>query len=146
MYVDPSGEGIFFIIIMVAAALVISANIAAIISSEIMVNESNAEIMGDEEYQTIKDSGTTYGMTMGKRISYIRRVRADNENLFRNWSEADMLREMVYHDEALDIFTFFGSDPNNTKSKAHQAKWVDFESKQNFKTYFRRFIGNLAPW
>ena len=94
-------------------------------------------------------SGTkiaTYGMTIDEKLAYIRRIRCDNKTIRANWSEADMLREMEYHEAGYRIAVFFGSDPDKKNSLAYRLKHVDFEEEQILKTYFYRFIENLLPW
>ena len=54
-----------------------------------------------------------------------------------------MMREIVYHDRGYRFLDFFGWE--NT-SVGEQFKYVDFEPDQNFKTYARRFVGNLMFW
>ena len=63
----------------------------------------------------------------------------------QNWSEAEMLRELNYHEDAYPIVVFFGSDPNVDNSWADRLEHVDFEKEQTFTTYLRRFLGNMIP-
>ena len=62
---------------------------------------------------------------------------------FKKWTEAEMLREMLYHDRLYRMFEFFGFEELGW---AQQAKIVDFEEEQTFSTYLKRSIGNMAFW
>ena len=133
-------------IILVAITFIIAINEYKISKSEEIVANNTTPAMGDEFNNYTNPESATYGMTIDEKLAYIRRIRCDNETIRANWSEADMLREMEYHEAGYRIAVFFGSDPDKKGSLAYRLKHVDFEEEQTLETYFYRFIGNLLPW
>ena len=81
-------------------------------------------------------------MTDSEQIAYIRRVRENNSKIYSNWTEAQMLRELRYHEKGYDILTSINISFNKKDEVTYQLNHVDFEEKQNFKTYARRIIAN----
>ena len=84
-------------------------------------------------------SGNTTGLSTKDQIAYIKMFRKENPDIAKKWSEAQMLREMKYHDAAYNISEslgdIFGISDNCIK--------VDFEEDIKLITYMRRIIGNL---
>lgn len=102
--------------------------------------------MSEERYNEICSAETIYGsignttgLSIEEQIAFIRYVRNVNPKIAENWSEADMLRELQYHERGYYLCEKIG-DP--FKYCGNLIK-VDYEEEQNFKTYFRRFFGNL---
>ena len=103
--------------------------------------------MDDDTFQKYTTStSSTYGMTNEEKVSYIRKVREQNVMVANNWTEAEMLREMWYHDRGYEISIAFGIKPSTEGSLAYRFNHVDFETEQTFRTYLYRFIGNMAVW
>ena len=148
MFVDYSGEfPILIAAIAIVSAWIVSANIGTVIASEIYVSASNVEPISDDVFQKYNDPDEpTYGMSHEKRLAYIRRIRLEDPEISKNWTEAEMMREMTYHDSMYEIFVLFKSDPSQKGTYAYRTKHVDFEKEQTTKTYLRRFIGNIAWW
>jgi len=153
-FCDPSGDlplwlGVALIATAAAATYVLVANIVAVVSSNDAVEDKNYTNMDDETFYRIyyDEDAPTYGMTEDEQKSYISKYREKNINdVTSNWTEAQMLREMKYHDSAYELVTFLGSDPMEKGTWAYRLKHVSFESKQDFTTYARRIIGNSIPW
>ena len=154
MRVDPNGEGWILVVVVVALAIVdfaIESNINAIISSNIMASNDEVKPMDDETYSKYdQDTESTGGMSYEERIAYVRKVREgwkiDSPSKLDEWSEAEMLRELDYHEDACAILVFFGADVTVEGSWAYRLNHVSFEVKQTFTTYARRFVGNMIPW
>ena len=152
MYVDHTGELPFLLSLVIAAAVgwIIGSNIGAVIGSNIAVSNSDTAPMDDEEFEKIHDKDTS-NLSTEEQIAYERRVRENwlnddinsNDYMVNEWSEADMVREIKYHDRAYQILVFIGLE--NT-TLATRAKSVDFEPKQNAQTYIFRIIGNAMIW
>ena len=83
-------------------------------------------------------------MTEEERIAYIRRTREiweeKKDQRFDEWTEAEMLREITYHDKAYRIVDFLGLEDTGLGDSLIS---VDFEEKQTAITYIRRIIGNI---
>jgi RHS repeat-associated protein len=151
MYIDPTGEIFIGPALLIVSSIVVLTpiviNIFTIIYSENVVADLDVEPMSDDILGNYDDDNdSTYGMSNEEKVSYIRRIRQEDENLASNWSEADMLREMWYHDRGYELTTFFGSDPSVEGSLSYRFNHVHFESEQTFLTYLYRFAGNLAFW
>ena len=71
-------------------------------------------------------------------IAYIRKVREKNQLIAENWTEAEMLRELQYHQKGYYISEFL-VDPFRYSDNLVK---VDFEEDKKFMTYFKRYIGN----
>ena len=134
------------VIAAVAAVTAVGINKYKINKSEEIVANNNTPAMGEEFSHYDGEEDPTYGMTTDEKMAFIRRIRNNNDTIKSNWSEADMLREIEYHETGYRIAVFFGSDPNKEDSLADRLEHVNFEKEQTFKTYFRRFFGNLLPW
>ena len=115
------------------------------------VSDETIEPMTKERYDEIVESETTSGLSIDESIAYIRYIReqvltdidSKNDNLYQDWTEAEMLREMLYHDRIYRMFEFFGLKEIGW---AQRAKVVDFEEEQTFSTYLKRSIGNIFFW
>ena len=151
-FLDCSGEfasfiGIVIFVVALVTTVVICGNIGTVIASEISVSNIDVEPMNDETFEKYtKDTDSTYGMSLEEKMSYIKKIRLIDTKIAENWSEAEMLREITYHDSMFELMIFLGKNPNEKGTLAYQANHVDFEKEQTFKTYFRRFIGNAIPW
>ena len=143
-YVDSNGNlPISAVVAIVLGALVVGTVIQNIIA---IVRSNNA-------FEETEDSGEPYSeetehcdMDEKKMISYIRKIRAQDETLCQNWSEAEMLREMKYHKTVYKILDFvgfsdLGTDENPTLLR--RVKETDFETVQTAETYLKRFFGNI---
>lgn len=168
MYVDPNGEfliptlltiassavatGIFTTTTAVATGVAIGGtavalspitNIATVIKSNIEVKNSDVAAMSDEEFKKYKnESDSTAGMTDSEQIAYIRKVRETDSDIRSNWTEAQMLRELRYHEKGYDIITSINFSFYKKDEFTNQLNHVNFEPKQTFKTYARRIIAN----
>ena len=149
MYVDYTGEFLLPVLIVCGIVAVVTAvgiNKYKINKSEEIVANNTTPAMGEEFSNYDGEEEPTYGMTTDEKMGFIRKIRNDDSTIKSNWSEADMLREIEYHETGYRIVVFFGSDPDKEGSLADRLEHVNFEEKQNFTTYFRRFFGNLLPW
>ena len=149
--VDPAGDNPWIVIGIIIGVVIVATmaiNIYQIIETNIIISNSKASPMNDEDFS--KYSGRndpTYGMTDDEQIAYIRKIRENNLDIANNWTEAEMLRELRYHESAYFIsVNLLGSDPEVEGSLAYRLKHVDYESEQTFETYLRRVIGNLLTW
>ena len=150
MRVDPTGE-FWSIIAAVVLSVFIGANVGTIIASEMTVADKSIEPMSDEQFNAIESSGDTSGLTLDEQLAYVRKYRInvlqddnlDNDQIVDNWSEADMMREIVYHDRAYRLLEFVNMEKT---SFATRLKYVNFETEQDFTTYVRRMFGNLMFW
>lgn len=128
-------------------AAAVAGNIAAINESETTIEKyDNIDAMSEERYNEICSAETIYGSTgnttglsIEEQIAFIIYVRNVNPKIAENWSEADMLRELQYHERRYYLCEKIG-DPFKYCDNLIK---VDYEEEQNFKTYFRRFFGNL---
>ena len=157
MRVDPNGEGwilVALFVILVVVDIAVSANIGVVIASNIMASNDEVKPMDDETYSKYdQDNESTGGMSNEEKIAYVRKVRENwrleelkgKDTPLNNWSEAAMLRELDYHEDMCKILVFFEADVTQKGSLAYRLNHVDFEEKQDFITYARRFIGNLIP-
>ena len=153
MYCDHSGEYFKSFLEYVADLITyaIVANVFAIIESEVAVANSDVEPMSDDQYDDILNNKDTSGLSREEQIAYIRKYRerilsdnnVENDQVVKNWSEADMLREIVYHDRAYRFLKWIGLEDIQW---GKQSKVVDFEEEQTFTTYFKRAIGNMMFW
>ena len=152
--VDETGEAWWWVVlavVVVVAAAAIGANVGVIIGSEIIASNESIQSMDDETFNEINEAEDTSGLTRDEQLAYVRKYRdnilndedPNNDEFINNWSEADMMREIVYHDRGYRFLDFFGWE--NT-SVGKRLKYVNFEPDQNFKTYARRFVGNLMFW
>ena len=57
--------------------------------------------------------------------------------------EAEMMREIVYHDRGYRLLKWLGLEQTED---GQQFKYVGYEPEQNFRTYYRRLIGNCFMW
>ena len=154
MHIDPLGEWWFITAIAVVAtvvaavvAVVAVTNVAAVVITNIETANSDVEAMDDETFAKYSNpDATTAGMTKDEQIAYIRRKRQDDSEIAKNWTEAQMLRELRYHEKLLPVVEFFGSDRSEDGSLAYRLNHVDFEPEQTFETYFRRIIGNVTTF
>ena len=148
MCVDPNGNSLIGWMVAIIVGYAIISNVASVIESKIIVANSTVEPMNGDDYNYYKaDDTPTYGLSTQEKVAYIKAYRddAENEKTTQNWSEAEMLRELNYHEDAYPIVVFFGSDPNVDNSWADRLEHVDFEKEQTFTTYLRRFLGNMIP-
>ena len=107
--------------------------------------------MNDEEYKNIQKSGNTSYLTREEQLAYVRKYREEilsdddksNDVIVSNWTEAEMMREIVYHDLGYRLFEWLGLEQTE---EGQQFKYVDYEPEQNFRTYYRRLIGNCFMW
>ena len=159
MYVDPNGEAPWWAIAAVVTAVVVvttmaavpyvvAANIYAVKNSEQVVADTSIEPMDDEKFKSYADN--TSGMTDEEQVAYIRKQReiwgapsSKEADKLNNWSEADMLRELKYHDRA---YRFLNAIGLGNSEWGERAKLVNFETEQTFVTYALRNIGNLMLW
>ena len=147
IYTDSSGE--FFIV-----AYAIVANIWAIISSNITISRyADVEPISKEDYKAYGDGEQqkpTCGLSDKEKVAYIKRAKllkgADGKLVYTDWSEAEMLREMNYHDSAYRFLFFAKNFSSRMEKYVTQAKYADFEKNQNAKTYLFRFVGNTISW
>ena len=150
MRVDPNGEGwilVALFVILVVVDIAVSANIGVVIASNIMASNDEVKPMDDETYSKYdEDHESTCGMSNEERLAYVRKIRIDNPNIANNWTEAEMLRELEYHDDACQVLVLFKADVTKKGTLAYQLNHVDFEVEQTSTTYTRRFIGNIIPW
>ena len=148
MYVDPTGEIAWWVVaIIVVVAVVAIINTKAVAITNIEADNNDVDAMDDETFAKHDDEKeTTAMMSRDEQIAYIRRIRQDNPVIAENWSEAQMIRELRYHEALLPIATLFGSDPSEEGSLAFRLNHVGFEEEQTFKTYFRRIIGNVVAF
>ena len=147
---DSSGKFALLLAVIDVATWAISANRGTIIASEITVSNDSIEPMDEIDYNVITNSEDTSGMTRDEQLSYVRKTREVWQNgneasqkLVDEWSEADMIREIVYHNRAYRLLKRIG--PEDT-GLGNRVKMVNFENEQNFETYLRRFAGNLMFW
>ena len=163
MYVDPNGELLLEFLTLLAvcsstasAALpialpkIIKANTEVYVETEKAVATSNVEPMGDETFkQYDEEKESTCCMSREEQIAYIRKVRLNaikaEKNWVNNWTEGEMLRELIYHEKGYRIAVFLGFDPNEKDSLANRLKYVNYEEEQNFISYFFRIVGNAIP-
>lgn len=151
MYVDPNGNAslLFWIVVCI-----IGLNFGAILESELATATDDVAPMDDDTFEKINEpideyGGDSSGLTKDEQLAYVRKVREVwmtdddpyNDYMLDEWSEADMVREIAYHDSMYQIFSEMGLDQITL---AKQARFVHFESQQNYKTYARRNIGNLV--
>ena len=151
MYVDPNGNAslLFWIVVCI-----IGLNYGAILESELATATDDVAPMDDDTFEKINEpideyGGDSSGLTKDEQLAYVRKVREVwmtdddpyNDYMLDEWSEADMVREIAYHDSMYQIFSEMGLEQITL---AKQARFVDFESQQNFKTYARRNVGNLV--
>ena len=107
----------------------------------------NVEPMHDDEYEYYANKETSHvGMSITMKIAYIRQARQDDPEISQNWTEAEMLREMMYHEAAYHIAVFFGINPEEEDSLADRLRHTDFEVPQTLDTYLKRILGNTIPW
>ena len=150
MYVDYSGNFslLIAIVVIVAATLitVVETNIDAVIESNINMSNSTVEPMDETKFDNLIDAKNTTGLTLEEEIAFVKRQRIvwaekdETRHLLDEWTEAEMLREISYHNNVYSFLSFLGLEECDW---AESAKLVEFESNQNFKTYARRAIGNL---
>ena len=151
MYVDPNGNASWLFWIVVC---IIGLNYGAILESELATATDDVAPMDDDTFEKINEpideyGGDSSGLTKDEQLAYVRKVREVwmtdddpyNDYMLDEWSEADMVREIAYHDSMYHIFSEMGLEQIHM---AKQARFVDFESQQNFKTYARRNVGNLV--
>ena len=122
-------------------ALVLGANITAVIASNITVMDKS--ITKETVAVTTSQEDGTSGLTNEQQLAYIRDVRSKDKIVADNWSEAEMMREIAYHDRG---YRFLKSIGLGNCELAEKLRWVGFEKKQTFITYLRRFLGNLMFW
>ena len=149
--IDPNGNNPWFIALVVVCVIVGSVaviNIYQVIKSNIAVQNSDVSEMNDEDFSKYsEEKDPTYGMTDDEQIAYIRKIRENNSDIANNWTEAEMLRELRYHESAYYIsVNLFGSDPKEEGSLAYRLKHVNYEIEQTLETYLRRIFGNLLTW
>ena len=144
--IDPTGEFWNNIVAFVVkiVVFVVCKNIEAVIESEQAVSDNTIAPMDDGIYQSkVKDQDTS-NMTEEERIAYIRRTQEDwktnNDQRLNEWTEAEMLREITYHDNVYRLFDILDME---TTDLGKRAKYVDFEEKKTAITYIRRIIGNI---
>ena len=78
-------------------------------------------------------------------VAYIEMYRNADDKIAAGWTEAQMLRELQYHNRAYDLLTSLpqiGPIPGLVE----QASIVDFEEKQDAVTYLKRIVGNVMFW
>ena len=133
-----------------AAAFTVVSNIYSVVESNIIVRNDDTLAIDKDEYKNYQENNIpTYTFnTNSEKLSYIRAAKKFESEKYSGWSEAQMLREFTYHNQAYSLFngieSFF---PNPvTKGLRKRAEHVDFEEKQNFETYFRRYLGNCCFW
>lgn len=98
--------------------------------------------MDDETYNNIIESEKDVELSREEELSYIRKIRSNDEEIAKNWTEAQMLREMEYHKRGYNLFVNFG----DSLGVVNRFQMTDFEQKQTFKTYLCRGIGNCFFW
>ena len=142
--IDPTGEFWHTIVsvVLMIVVLVVYKNIDAIIESEQAVSDDTIDPM-DKDIHESKEKNTS-NMTEEERIAYIRRTREiweeKKDQRFDEWTEAEMLREITYHDKAYRIVDFLGLEDTDL---GERLRYVNFEEKQTAITYVYRIIGNM---
>ena len=158
-YSDDNGNAPLLLIatIVLGIGLVTSAalNVAAIIDSNKIVQENSNNAMDIDTFKDINEKKDTSGLSEDEQLEYVKALRESwidetNEDIIDNryntWSEAEMLREIRYHNKAYKIFVALGSDPNKENSLAYHAKYVDYEHEKTWQTYVFRYVGNCIFW
>ena len=148
MRVDPNGNFFSFFtgIASILNTWFVVGNAGAVVSSNIAVSNQDIPPMDKERFDAILKAKDTSNLTREEQIAFVRRQRevwAEDEELsylLDEWSEADMLREIAYHDRAYRALDAWGLGKTDL---AERAKKVDFESTQNWLTYTLRSIGNM---
>ncbi len=84
----------------------------------------------------------TVGMSRDEKLLYIRYLKEKEPYNYRNWTEAQMMREFEYHDRGYALTSIFG----NPFGFTNRFEKVDFEEDQKPCTYFYRTIGNMMFW
>ncbi len=145
--VIPTGE----ITTTIATSVVVTANTASVVKTEVEVRNSDVEPMSNEEFAKYDDKEeSTAGMTNEQQIAYVRKLKEIDSKKkipeLTQWSEAQMLRELRYHEVGLSVVIAFGGDPTIQGTRAYQLNHVDFEKNKNLETYIRLIIGNVITW
>ncbi|MBO7305067.1 MAG: hypothetical protein J6V09_07600, partial [Clostridia bacterium] len=131
MRVDNGGEfwlelfAAVVVVVVVVAVVTTCANIGTCIASEIQVSNSDIAPMDDERYAEIVNAKDTTGLSRDEQPAYVRKVReeslkdkdASNDRLTANWTEAEMMREIVYHDRGYRLLKFFGLEDTKLGKK-----------------------------
>ena len=142
--IDPTGEFWHTIVsvVLMIVVLVVHKNIEAIIESEQAVSDDTIAPMDDEIYKEKEEKTDTSNMTEEERIAYIKKKREEwnNKPILNEWTEAEMLREITYHDKAYRIVDFLGLEKTTL---GERLRYVNFEEKQTAITYVFRIIGNM---
>ena len=144
-----TGNAVWGILGGMATSTVVS-NIYSVVESNIIVKNNDTLAMEKNEYKYYQENNIpTYTFnTNSEKLSYIRAAKQVDSEKYSGWSEAQMLREFTYHNQAYSLFngieSFF---PNPvTKGLRKRAEHVNFEEKQNFETYIFRYFGNCCFW
>ena len=87
-------------------------------------------------------------MSENEKVAYIRKVRMDGPDGEENpisdhWTEAEMLRELNYHEKGYAIAVWLGIPDDRYPTE--NFKFVDFEVPQTPMTYIKRILGNALP-
>ncbi len=132
------------VVVVATVVYAVGSNVVAVVDSKKYCDNSDVEAMDAERFKEIQDSKKTVGLSREEKLAYIRYLRAGNEDLRENWTEAEMLREFEYHDKVYFISSnILGIPDSDTPS--FNTKKVDFETEQTLRTYLFRFFGNMIP-
>ena len=72
-------------------------------------------------------------MTRDQQLAYVRRIRQGDDKIANNWTEAEMMREIVYHDRGYRLMRAFGLEETET---GERLSFVDFEEEKRSKLIF----------
>lgn len=132
------------VVVVATVVYAVGSNVAAVIDSKKYCDNSDVEAMDAERFQEIEISDKTVGLSREEKLAYIRYLRAGDEALRDNWTEAEMLREFEYHDKVYFISSNILGIPDSDSPSSNTMK-VDFEAEQTLRTYLFRFFGNMIP-
>lgn len=132
-------------VIVGVVAYTVASNVYAVAESNIEVSTNQTEAMSEEEYDVAKQNQYTTAQleTNDQKLSYIRACKKYDEEKYKNWSEAQMLREFNYHNQFYSLTSVFSPYLDGLNERARH---VDFEKEQTVETYILRYIGNCAFW
>ncbi|MCK9471543.1 MAG: RHS repeat-associated core domain-containing protein, partial [Bacilli bacterium] len=124
------------------AGYAVGSNIATVVESKHYVKHNDIASMPKDRYNEIVENMKTVGMSRDEKLSYIRYLKEKEPYNYRNWTEAQMMREFEYHDRGYALTSIFG----NPFGFTNRFEKVDFEEDQKPCTYFYRTIGNMMFW
>ncbi|MGD9909850.1 MAG: RHS repeat-associated core domain-containing protein [Candidatus Izemoplasmatales bacterium] len=148
--VVATGGGALVAVAAAGAGYLLGSNVATVVESEIYINNSDVSTMDKDKAESILRGNNTTGLSREEKLSFILYLQNQYSDQYSDWTTGQMLREFEYHDRLYNSLTSLRFDSNINgnwfEQQVYRAQYVDFETTQTPKTYFRRILGNAWPF